>query len=150
MDKIYIQEFRECIRILEREILLQNTASCCNGVSLTQCHALLEIENKSKISVSELAHNMQLDKSTVSRTVDGLVRMDMVDRVIPDENRRMAILNLTNEGKKVSRTINTSNDSYIKTILHDFSVQEREMLLEFLRKMTLNMLRSRVMINPSR
>ncbi len=101
MDQKYIQQFREIIRIFEREIFLQNTASCCNGVSLSQCHTLLEIEKNNKISVSELAQNMQLDKSTVSRTVDGLVKMDMVDRVIPDENRRKAILNLTEEGKTV-------------------------------------------------
>lgn len=100
MNQKYIQQFRECFRILEREIFFQNTASCCNGVSLSQCHALLEIENNDKISVTELAQNMQLDKSTVSRTVDGLVKMDMVDRVIPDENRRKAILNLTEKAKR--------------------------------------------------
>ena len=140
MDQKYIQQFRECFRILEREIFFQNTASCCNGVSLSQCHALLEIENNDKISVSELAQNMQLDKSTVSRTVDGLVKMDMVDRVIPDENRRKAILNLTDEGKKVSRTISYSNDSYVKNILQDFSEQEREVFLGLLRRLSQNML----------
>lgn len=140
MDQKYIQQFRECFRILEREIFFQNTASCCNGVSLSQCHALLEIENNDKISVSELAQNMQLDKSTVSRTVDGLVKMDMVDRVIPDENRRKAILNLTEKGEEVSRTISYSNDSYVKNILQDFSDQEREVFLGLLKKLSHNML----------
>ncbi|MDX2431367.1 MAG: MarR family transcriptional regulator [Bacteroides sp.] len=140
MDQEYIQQFRECLRVLEKEIFLQNTASCCNGVSLSQCHALLEIENNEKISVTELAQNMQLDKSTVSRTVDGLVKMDMVDRVIPDENRRKAILNLTEKGEKVSRTISYSNDSYVKNILQDFSDQEREVFLGLLRKLSRNML----------
>ncbi len=140
MNQNYIQQFRETIRILEREIFLQNTASCCNGVSLSQCHTLLEIENNNKISVSELAQNMQLDKSTVSRTVDGLVKMDMVDRVIPIENRRMALLNLTDEGKKVCKTINYSNDSYIENILRDFSDREREEFLKLLGKLTQNML----------
>jgi DNA-binding MarR family transcriptional regulator len=141
MDQNYIQQFRECIRVLEREIFLQNTLSCCEGVSLSQCHALLEIENSPKISVSELAKNMQLDKSTVSRTVDGLVKKTLVDRVIPDENRRKAILNLTDEGKELCKTINFSNDSYIEDILENFSAQEREGFLEFLRKMTHNMQR---------
>ena len=109
-------------------------------MSLSQCHTLLEIENNSKISVSELAQNMQLDKSTVSRTVDGLVKKDMVDRVIPVENRRMALLNLTDEGKKVCKTINYSNDSYIENILQDFSDREREEFLKLLGKLTHNML----------
>lgn len=143
MNQKYIQQFRECFRILEREIFFQNTASCCKGVSLSQCHALLEIENNDKISVTELAQNMQLDKSTVSRTVDGLVKMDMVDRVIPDENRRKAILNLTKKGEEVSRTISYSNDSYVKNILQDFSDQEREVFLGLLRKLSRNMLMER-------
>lgn len=143
MDQSYIRQFREVIRIFEREIFLQNTASCCNGVSLSQCHTLLEIENNDKISVSELAQNMRLDKSTVSRTVDSLVKTDLVDRVIPEANRRMAILNLTNEGRKVCKTINYSNDSYIQGILHDFSDRDRNEFLEFLRKLTHNMVTER-------
>lgn len=141
MDQDYLQEFRETIRVLEREIFLQNTLSCCEGVSLSQCHTLLEIGNNSKISVSELAENMQLDKSTVSRTVDGLVKKTLVDRVIPDENRRKAILYLTDEGREVCKTINFTNDSYIEDILNDFSSQDKEKLLELLRKMTHNMQR---------
>lgn len=140
MDQKYIRQFREIIRIFEREIFLQNTASCCDGVSLAQCHTLLEIEQNNKISVSELAQNMQLDKSTVSRTVDGLVKKEMVDRSIPEENRRKALLNLTKEGKEVCQSINYSNDSYIHRILQDFSDQERELFLGLLRKLTHNML----------
>jgi DNA-binding MarR family transcriptional regulator len=141
MDQDFLQQFRECIRVLEREIILQNTLSCCEGVSLSQCHALLEIGNSPEISVSELAKNMQLDKSTVSRTVDGLVKKTLIDRVIPEKNRRKAMLNLTDEGKEVCKTINFTNDSYIEDILSDFSAQEREQLLGFLRKMTHNMQR---------
>ncbi|MCK4750392.1 MAG: MarR family transcriptional regulator, partial [Bacteroidales bacterium] len=90
MKKEYIQHFREILRIFDREVFLQNNASCCNGISLAQCHTLLEIEKNSEISVSDLAMNLSLDKSTVSRTVDGLVNIGMVDRVIPKENRRKA------------------------------------------------------------
>jgi DNA-binding MarR family transcriptional regulator len=139
MEEKYIHDFREIVRIFEREIYLQNTASCCNGVSLAQCHTLLEIQDSPKISVSELAQNMRLDKSTVSRTVDNLVKMDLVDRAIPEENRRMAILNLTDEGKQVCESINFANDSYIVKVLQDFSETERANFLELFRKLTHNM-----------
>ncbi len=48
-----------------------------NGISLAQCHTLLEIEKSHEISISELANTLSLDKSTVSRTVDGLVNINM-------------------------------------------------------------------------
>ena len=139
MDKKFIHQFREIIRIFDRELFMQNNASCCNGISLAQCHTLLEIEKSKEISISELASSLSLDKSTVSRTVDGLVNINMVDRIIPDNNRRKAILNLTDNGKQICTTINYSNDSYIKQVLDDFTENEREEFLRLFRKLTCNM-----------
>ena len=139
MDKKFIHQFREIIRIFDRELFMQNNASCCNGISLAQCHTLLEIEKSNEISISELASSLSLDKSTVSRTVDGLVNINMVDRIIPDDNRRKAILNLTDNGKQICTTINYSNDSYIKQVLNDFTENEREEFLRLFRKLTFTM-----------
>ena len=139
MDKKFIHQLREIIRIFDRELFMQNNASCCNGISLAQCHTLLEIEKSKEISISELASSLSLDKSTVSRTVDGLVNINMVDRIIPDDNRRKAILNLTDNGKQICTTINYSNDSYIKQVLDDFTENEREEFLRLFRKLTRNM-----------
>lgn len=139
MDKKYINHFREIIRIFDRELFFQNNASCCNGISVSQCHTLLEIEKNNEISVSELATKLSLDKSTVSRTVEGLVNISLVNRVIPKENRRMALINLTDNGKQVCSTINYSNDEYIKTVLKDFRVEEREEFLRLFKKLTENM-----------
>jgi len=123
MKKMYIQYFREILRVFDQELFLQNNASCCNGISLAQCITLLEIEKNSEISVSDLAKNLSLDKSTVSRTIN------MVNRVIPKENRRMALINLTGSGRQVCSSINYNNDSYIRKVLNDFTDEEREEFL---------------------
>jgi DNA-binding MarR family transcriptional regulator len=139
MNKKYIQDFREIIRNFDREIFFQNNASCCNGISLAQCHTLLEIEKNAEISVSELADKLYLDKSTVSRTIDGLVNISLVDRVIPKENRRKAILNLTDNGKQVCNSINYTHDTYIEQMLKDFSTNEQEEFYRLFKKLTSNM-----------
>jgi DNA-binding MarR family transcriptional regulator len=139
MKKAYIQNFREILRVFDQELFLQNNASCCNGISLSQCITLLEIEKNSEISVSDLAKNLSLDKSTVSRTVDGLVNINMVNRVIPKENRRLALINLTGSGRQVCSSINYTNDSYIREVLNDFTEEEREEFLSLFRKLTSNM-----------
>lgn len=144
MDKKYIKRFREVIRIFEREIFLQNNAACCDGISLSQCHTLLEIEKNSEISVSELAGNLSLDKSTVSRTVDGLVNVNLVERTIPKENRRKALLQLTKNGEQICSTINFTNDSYMEKIIGDFTESEQEVLLRLFRKFTCNMANQRI------
>ena len=139
MEKEYIKQLREILRVLGQELYLQNHASCCNGISMAQCHTLLEIEKNGEITVSDLARNLSLDKSTVSRTVDGLVNIKMVNRVIPEENRRLAMINLTNSGKEVCSEINYSSDTYMSEMLNDFTEEERQDMLELFRKLTGNM-----------
>ena len=139
MNESYIQEFRRVLRIVDQEMFLQNNASCCEGISLSQCLTLLEIERNREISVSDLAQKLSLDKSTVSRTVDGLVNIDLAKRIIPRENRRMALIHLTDSGKKVCSCINYYNDSYVNAILQDFTKEEQDQLLKLFSKLAANM-----------
>ncbi|MBN2350222.1 MAG: MarR family transcriptional regulator [Bacteroidales bacterium] len=139
MDDQFIKNFREILRKFERELFNQNSESCCKGVTLAQCHTLLEIENKKTISVTELACCQSLDKSTISRTVDGLVNSGLVKREIPLENRRMALLSLTEKGKKTCNDINKKNDQYIAENLTILNDKEQKELLRLFEKITNNM-----------
>ncbi len=138
-----IKKFREILRRFEREIFVQTNECCCNGVTLAQCHALLEIESKNKESVTELAKTLGLDKSTVSRTIDGLVNMGLVDRSIPMENRRTSILKLTESGINVCNSINCNNDKYIHDTLSILTEAEKEELISLFEKVTNQMIKLR-------
>jgi DNA-binding MarR family transcriptional regulator len=138
-----IQIFRKLLRRFEREIFMQNNESCCNGVTLAQCHTLLEIDNKGKESLTELSKTLGLDKSTISRTVDGLVNIGLLDRTIPAENRRMATIQLTEAGKGVCNTINCNNDKYFSDTLAVLSDTEKAELNRLLEKVTNRMIELR-------
>ncbi len=127
-----IKKFREVLRRFERELFMQNSCSCCSGVTLAQCHTLLEIESKGKESLTELASKLGLDKSTVSRTVDGLVNVGLVDRTIPEDNRRMATIQLTDAGREICNSINSVNDKYFEDTLSALSESERPELVRLL------------------
>ncbi len=144
-DDQIIKKFREILRRLEREIYIQSNESCCcgNGITLAQCHTLLEIESKKKESVSELAKSLGLDKSTISRTIDGLVNIGLVDRKIPAENRRMSILSLTKEGEEVCCSINGNNDKYYYEVLSVLTGPEKKELISLFEKITGRMVQLR-------
>ena len=74
MDIKKIRLLREKLRQLERELddRFRSDSGCC-GLTLAQCHTLLEIGNKGEISLVELASRLSLDTSTLSRTINGLV-----------------------------------------------------------------------------
>lgn len=124
---------RELIRILVRDlgILEKSDASCC-GVSLAQCHAIVEIGRKEKISLVDLASLLGLDKSTMSRTINNLVEADLVLRDLDKENRRYVIIQLTEKGRNVFRNIEESMDEYYKSIFHSIPENKRSQVLESL------------------
>lgn len=145
-----IRKIRENFRRLEREIFVQNNEACCSGVTLAQCHTLLEIESKNKESVTELAKTLGLDKSTISRTIDSLVNSGLVDRTIPAENRRMAMLQLTDAGKQICNSINCRNDEYFSEILSVLSDSEKEELVRLLGLVTSQMVNMRSCCKPEK
>lgn len=139
IDNKSVKQFRELLRRFERELFMQKNDCCCNGITLAQCHTLLEIDSKEKESLTELSKTLGLDKSTVCRTVDGLVNIGLLDRTIPTENRRMSTIQLTELGKNVCNSINVENDLYFGELLTILSDSERSEFVKTLDKVVLRM-----------
>ena len=112
-----IRKFRDDLRKFERILEVQNSESCCCGVTLSQCHTLMELNDIRTITLNELSQRLELNKSTVSRTVESLVRSELVSRENPAENRRIAVIALTEKGRAVCKQINDGNDQYFRKIL---------------------------------
>ena len=128
---------RELLRILVRDlgILEKSDASCC-GISIAQCHAIVEIGRRGKITLVELADLLGLDKSTMSRTINNLVEADLVLRELDMENRRYVIIQLTDNGRTVFKSTEESMNSYYQSILSSIPEDKRNQVLESLRLLT--------------
>lgn len=124
---------RELIRILVRDlgILEKSDASCC-GISLAQCHAIVEIGRKETISLVDLSGLLGLDKSTMSRTINNLVESDFVIRESDRKNRRYVIIQLTEKGRSVFKDIEESMETYYRDIFNTIPESKREQVLESL------------------
>ncbi len=122
-----LRAFRKDLRVLEREIELTLTSQtgCC-GVTVAQCHLLLEVEQAGQTSVTELAAALELDKSTLSRAVDGLCRAGLLDRVTDPSSRRQQVISLTPQGKGKADAINTLCDRFYKRLIESIPAGKRE------------------------
>ncbi|HNY12208.1 MAG TPA: MarR family transcriptional regulator [Candidatus Wallbacteria bacterium] len=131
IQKKELKKFRQHIRGLEREIAIQlkEDTGCC-GVSLAHCHALMEMVGCDEISVTELAENLELDKSTLSRTVESMVASGMVTREANKADRRQAILRVTPEGHAAIDRINKTCDDYYKELFKCISVEKHDIIVE--------------------
>lgn len=124
---------RELLRVLVRNLgmLEKSDASCC-GVTITQCHAIVEIGRKGKISLVDLADLLDVDKSTMSRTVNNLVETGLALRDMDTENRRYVVIQLTESGQKVFNSIENSMENYYKDIFNSIPENKRGQVLESL------------------
>ena len=141
MNTIIIRKFRNNLRHFERQLEMQNASGCCCGVSLTQCHLLMELNKEDGITVNTLSARLVLDKSTISRTVEGLVNMGMVNMIIPKENRRTTHIYLTDEGNRVCATINSGNDDYFFKAMSAIPEKDREVFFSSFEKLVNKMLK---------
>lgn len=130
-------ELRELLRILIRDlgILEKSDASCC-GISLAQCHAIVEIGRADKISLIDLADLLGLDKSTMSRTINNLVEAGLVLRELDMENRRYVIIQLTDKGKEIFQNTEESMNNYYQDILESIPENKRNEVIEGLQLLT--------------
>jgi DNA-binding MarR family transcriptional regulator len=126
LNEFNSKSFRELIRVLERKLgLLNKQDSCCSQVSLAQCHALVEIGRAESISLKELANILSLDISTMSRTVDSLVKKDFVLRSPSKLDRRSIDIELTEKGLITFKDIEIQMDEKFNRILETISAENQ-------------------------
>ena len=124
MHEPTIRKFRKVLRRFEWGLNTQTTSCGCCGVTLPQCHALMALEEEEGVSLNELAGKLRLDTSTTSRIINGLVKQQLVERIIPPENRRAVSLTMTEQGRQVSKNIHQTNDSYFGEVLGELTEKE--------------------------
>ena len=144
MNKQKIRSFRKALRLFERLTARQlKEDSCCRGVTLAQCHLILEIEDLGRATTVTLSRQLGLDKSTLSRTVDGLVNIGLVKRIPDPADRRFNRLSLTEKGQEVADHINQSNDEFYRRVFGGIESAGHDEVIENFEKLVWAMQRHR-------
>ena len=131
MDMQKIKKLREKLRILERESMgvFDAQQECC-GLTLSQCHTLIEIGMKGDISLVELASALGLDASTLSRTIQGMVIIGLVHRTTNEKDRRFVSISLTEQGRKVYDEIETVYNGFLAGVFDLLPAEKHDRILE--------------------
>jgi DNA-binding MarR family transcriptional regulator len=126
-----VRGFRKDVRRLEREVVLSLAADtgCC-GVTQAQCHIIMEADGQARTSVTDLAAAMELDKSTLSRTVDGMCRAGWLSRETDPANRRQQIICLSRKGRAKAETIHAQCDASTLRLFDFVPARKRRQVVE--------------------
>lgn len=121
------------IRLQRKMEFFDDLQSSCCGVSFAQCHALAAIRRAGKISLNDLAIGIGLDKSTVSRTVDNLVKNKMVLRDAVPADRRRVTIRLTAKGIRAVREVESGLLQCFDSLYKSVDPSKRAQMMDSLR-----------------
>lgn len=123
--------FREKLRQVERQMVgqLKDETVCC-GVTLSQCHIIMEIGKRNETSLVDLAAVLGVDTSTLSRNINGMVNIGLVNREVNPEDRRYVSVTLTEQGRKVYQFINDECNSFYMKIFSYIPEDKHEQVME--------------------
>ncbi len=126
-------EFRNLVHKLSKDLafLRKSDAFCC-GVSSAQYRVIVEIGRNKEISLNELANALGLDKSTMSRTIRNLVESNFVSQKTDQRNKRYVIIQLTDHGASVYRTIEENVMAYYQNVFSKIPKEQRGQILKSL------------------
>jgi DNA-binding MarR family transcriptional regulator len=126
--RMQVQQFIRLFGLLE-----QTVTPCGFALSLSQVFAMQELE-KATLSISELAEKLRLERSSVSRLVDILVKETFVHRELNIQNRREVQLLLTDKGKRTITKVYEQSIAFYQSFLQDVSESEQHQILNSFKK----------------
>lgn len=122
---------RENLRLLVRKLgLLEETEAKCCQISLAQCHALVEIGRAGSLSLNTLADQLNLDKSTMSRTLNQLVENDFALRESSPNDRRYVEIQLTDKGMTHYLNVEKTGNHYFNKVLENIPSDKQLQVFE--------------------
>ena len=113
---------REVARLYTRA--QRAVAECCR-TSTTQCHLLVELGRSGPLPLNEIGLRLSLEKSWVSRAVDGLVERGWATKEPNPLDARSWLVTLTADGEARVRELNATLDNHAARVLEHLSERDR-------------------------
>jgi len=134
MKRADIRSFRKLARRFHRQTggLLPDRP-CCGGITVPQCHVLLELDEMGGATLQALSDALCLDKSTASRTVHALVARGLVRSAANKNDRRCLALTLSPAGVRAVAAIDALGDGNARRIFEAIPTERHAAVMECLR-----------------
>ncbi len=127
-----IQQFRTTLRKFERDVAIgQQRDKRTGGLSVVQTHTVINLGELQETTIGQMATHMGVDKSTLSRTIDGLVKKELVFRKPNPDDRRYQKIGLTEKGQDVCEQLNHVNNDFIRELFSKIPESEHEAVMKY-------------------
>jgi len=127
------------LRRLTQSIVHQADARlAANDLTHAQWAPMLKLRMVDKLSVTALVRELQIDAGALTRLLDRLEAKGLCERERSEEDRRVVMVSLTEEGRRQSAAVPEALCEVFNQHLAGFSEAEWHTLIELLRRMVAN------------
>ena len=105
------------------------------GVSLVESRCMRKLHSKKKLTVNQLAQEMSLTSSRVTRIIDGLVAKQMVVRESGENDRRVFNLSLTQKGDELANDLIQDHIKIHEEIIKNIPEESHHLMIEILQQL---------------
>ena len=104
------------------------------NLTFSQFMVLEALYSKGDMNVGEVRKRILSSVGTIPIIVNNLVKMNYIERLTDEKDRRVCILRLTKEGYDVISKVAPKNETMIAEIIDVLNQEEKKKLLYFLKK----------------
>jgi MarR family 2-MHQ and catechol resistance regulon transcriptional repressor len=108
---------------------------CCYDISVTQCYALESLATSGPQRLGALAERMRLDKSTMSRVVQTLIRKSYAGQASDKGDARATVVQITASGRRLYNKIEKELVAQQEAVLKDLDPRIRGDVAEVIRRL---------------
>lgn len=109
-----------------------------SGLTSAQSETILYYSDHAGSNIKELAVHLKVTHQAARKLVDKLKSKGILEALVSREDKRYMRVFLTEEGKALCRELKKSGSSTGAGILEGFSESDREKLLEYMRRVEVN------------
>ncbi len=133
LNTLFVDTFTAILQVEEKNLKHVGDGK----LSISEFHTLECIGNgeDNRRTVGEIAEALAVTVPTVTVCVNKLVKKGYVTKTKSEHDARIAIIELTDEGRKMNRLHRFFHEQMILAIKHEFNDEEMEYLLRCIRKL---------------
>ena len=135
------QRANQLASMLLRFRQMQNQATAAfldslGNLNMQELNVLNCIGDRENSIMSDIAKQVSLSLSSISVIVDKLVKLNLVNRIRSEEDRRIVYASLTPEGKKIYQIQIDHLNELLKYSLEQLAEEEQKKLIQIIQKLT--------------
>ena len=129
LNNLLVKLFNDILRIEEKSLKESKELS---DLSVTEIHTIEAIGEKKERTMSEVANDLSITVGTLTTAINKLIKKGYVERRRIEEDRRIVLIKLTEEGKRARYLHKKFHDDMISATIESLGEEEETVLIKSL------------------